>query len=140
MTPNGPGHGAKLPRKQSDAIAALLSCGTVDRAARAAGVSARTLLRWMRLPEFRAEYQAARRQALEAAIGVVQAATSSAVGVLVEVMEDAHAPASTRIAAARMVIETSLRGVEALEYEERLSRLERALEDRQRGALRRWGA
>jgi hypothetical protein len=41
------GHGAKFGRKREEAIAALLSQRSVDDAARAVGVSTRTLLRWL---------------------------------------------------------------------------------------------
>ena len=48
------GHGQKLGRKKEAAIAALLTNRSVDEAARAAGVGATTLWRWLKLPEFQA--------------------------------------------------------------------------------------
>jgi hypothetical protein len=45
-----------LGRKQEDAIAALLTQRNVEEAARAAGIGVRTLLRWLKLPEFQAAY------------------------------------------------------------------------------------
>ena len=39
------GHGAKFGRKKEDAIVALLTTRTVEEAARAVGVSTKTLLR-----------------------------------------------------------------------------------------------
>ncbi|MBI3909994.1 MAG: hypothetical protein HY320_03565 [Armatimonadetes bacterium] len=59
------GHGAKLPRKREQAIAALLAEPTVGAAAGAAGVGYATLRRWLALPEFDAEYRAARLEAVE---------------------------------------------------------------------------
>jgi hypothetical protein len=44
--------GVKFGRKMEDAIAALLSQRNVDEAARTAGIGTRTLLRWMKDPEF----------------------------------------------------------------------------------------
>jgi hypothetical protein len=44
------GHGEKLGRKQEEAIAALLWRRNIDEAARVAGVGARTLLQWLKLP------------------------------------------------------------------------------------------
>ena len=51
------GHGEKLGRKQEEAIAALLSQRNIEEAARAAGVGTRTLIRWLKLPEFGKEYE-----------------------------------------------------------------------------------
>jgi transposase-like protein len=51
------GHGEKLGRKQEEAIAALLSQRNIEEAARAAGVGTRTLIRWLKLPEFGKEYR-----------------------------------------------------------------------------------
>ena len=55
--------GSTLGRKQEDAIAALLTQRNVEEAARAAGIGVRTLLRWLKLPEFQSAYRQARRDA-----------------------------------------------------------------------------
>src|SRR5260370_41508656 len=57
------GHGEKFGRKKEDAIAALLSQPSVEQAARVAGVGTRTLVRWLQVPEFKAAYHKARRDA-----------------------------------------------------------------------------
>jgi hypothetical protein len=54
------GHGSKLDRKQEEAIAALLTHRNIEEAAGAAGIGARTLLRWLKIPEFQAAYRQAR--------------------------------------------------------------------------------
>jgi transposase-like protein len=54
------GHGAKFGRKKEEAIIALLTQRNVDEAARSIGVAHKTLLRWMKEPEFAEAYQAAR--------------------------------------------------------------------------------
>jgi transposase-like protein len=51
------GHGAKFGRKHEEAIAALLSQRNVDEAARVVGVDPKTLLRWLKMPEFQAAYR-----------------------------------------------------------------------------------
>ena len=50
------GHGAKFARKMEAAIAALVSRPSIEDAARTAGVAEKTLRRWMREPQFNAEY------------------------------------------------------------------------------------
>jgi hypothetical protein len=59
------GHGTKLGCKQEEAIAALVSQGKIKDAARVAEVGARTLLRWLKLPEFAKGYRQARREAVQ---------------------------------------------------------------------------
>jgi transposase-like protein len=53
------GHGAKFARKKEEAVAALLSQRNVEEAARVVGIDAKTLLRWMKEPEFDAAYRVA---------------------------------------------------------------------------------
>ena len=76
------GHGAKFGRKKEEAIAALLTHRNVEEAARAIGVGAKTLLRWMKLPEFQVAYREARRDAFGKSIARLQQATSAAVTTL----------------------------------------------------------
>ena len=45
-------HKSMLGRKQEETIAALLSQRNLEEAAKAAGISQRTLRRWLKLPEF----------------------------------------------------------------------------------------
>jgi hypothetical protein len=66
------GHGAKFDQKMEQAIAALLSHGNVEPAAREVSVIVTTLLRWMKVPEFRAALQKARRTVASHALGRLQ--------------------------------------------------------------------
>lgn len=67
------GHGAKIGRKQEEAIAALLTQRNIEEAARAAGIGTRTLIRWLKLPEFGKESQGAPRSC--STIGCADAAS-----------------------------------------------------------------
>ena len=118
--------GSILGRKQEDAIAALLIHRNIDEAARAAGIGARTLLRWMKLPEFQMAYREARRQAFGQAIARLQQASSAAVSVLHKVMVDAGTPPSTKVRAADSVLNHTIKGIEAEDILERLAALEQA--------------
>ena len=122
----GTGHGEKLNRKQEMAIVALIAQPTIPAAASVAGVADVTLWRWLQRPDFVRAYRDARRQVVEQALGEVQAATSDAVRVLREVMTDTTVPAASRVAAARVVLDTALRGVELLDLEARIADLETA--------------
>ena len=87
-----------------DAIAALLSQRNVDEAARSAGVGTRTLLRWMKDPEFDAAYRAAKRAVFGQAIARLQQASGAAVTTLLKIMFDAGAPAAACLTAADVVL------------------------------------
>jgi predicted transcriptional regulator len=115
----------KLRGKQAAAIAALLSQRTIAEAAHQVGMGERTLLRWLQEDcAFQAVYRMARRHVVQHAIARVQQATSIAVETLGAVMQDPTAAASARVSAAKVVLETALRGVELEDLEARIAMLE----------------
>jgi hypothetical protein len=122
------GHGAKFGRKREGAIAALLSQRNVEEAARVAGIGANTLWRWLRLPEFRAAYRLARREAFAQSVARLQQAATAAVSTLLKVMVDPNAPAASRVRAAGWVLEHAARAIEVDDIEARVAELERAAE------------
>ena len=119
--------GVKFGRKMEDAIAALLSQRNVDEAARTAGIGTRTLLRWMKEPEFQTAYREARRAAFGQSVARLQQASSAAVSTLLKVMVDANAPASTRVRAADSVLDHAAKAIEIEDIEFRVTELERSL-------------
>jgi len=120
------GHGAKLGRKQEEAIAALLSQRSIEDAARTCSVGARTLIRWLKLPEFNAAYRDARRAAVSQSVARLQQATGAAVSTLLKVIVDPNTPASTKVRAADSVLDHSAKAIEIEDLEVRLTELERA--------------
>jgi len=88
------GHGEKLGHKQEEAIAALLTQRNTEEAARAVGVAPKTLLRWMKLPDFQRAYRQARWAAFGQSVARLQQATSAAVS---NVTESDGGPEHTRI-------------------------------------------
>ena len=120
------GHGAKLGRKQEEVIAALLSQRNVEEAARSAGVGVRTLLRWMKIPEFNAAYREARRAAFSQSVARLQQASGAAVSTLLKIMVDPNAPASTRVRAADSVLDHGAKAIELEDIEVRVAALEQA--------------
>ena len=129
----------KLTPKQERALVALLDCGEIKGAAKVAGVGEVTLWRWLQLPAFQSRYRAARRQLVETAIAQLQSDCTIAVRVLREVAEDKEAPASSRVAAAKTIIEQSISAIELTDLQERLERLEQVLESQGKGKAKRWG-
>jgi hypothetical protein len=120
------GHGTKLGRKQEEAIAALLSHRNVEEAANAVGIGVRSLLRWMKLPEFRTAYLQARREAVHQAVARLQQATGVASLTMLKLMTDPSVPAAVRLRAADCVFAHAIKGVELEDLEVRLTELERA--------------
>jgi uncharacterized protein (DUF1778 family) len=106
-------------------IAALLSHGNHEEAARAAGVSRRTLNRYQKVPEFRVAYLEARRAVMFQANARLQQAASAAVSTLVKVMVDPSTPAAARVRAADCILARANQGLENEDYDLRIAALER---------------
>ena len=126
------GHGEKLGRKQEDAIAALLSQRNIEEAARAAGVGTRTLIRWLKLPEFGKEYRKARREAVHQSVARLQQATGAAATIVLKLMTDPNVPAAVKLRAAECVFDRAFKGVELEDIEARVAALEGAAKANQR--------
>ena len=122
------GHGAKFERKKEEAIAALLTQRNVEEAARAVGIDAKTLLRWMKEPQFDAEYRAARRAAFGQSVARLQQMSVAAASTLGKVMVDPSTPASTKVRAADSVLAHAAKAIELEDIEAHVAELERAVE------------
>src|SRR5215472_4930350 len=122
------GHGSKFGRKMEGAIAALLTQRNVEEAAKAAGISTRTLLRWMKEPEFQKAYREARRSAFSQAVAKLQQGATAASTTLLKIMLDPNTPASVRVRAAEAVMSYSSKAIEIEDVEARVTELERAAE------------
>ena len=92
-----------LRAEAADAIAALLSQRSIDEASRVCGVGARTLIRWLKLPDFAQEYGKARGEAVQQAVARMQQATGAAGTVALKLMTDPNIPADVRLRAAEFV-------------------------------------
>jgi transposase-like protein len=122
------GHGTKFDRKKEEAIAALLTQRNTDEAARSIGISPATLFRWMKEPEFDKEFHKAQRAAFRQTIARLQYASGAAASVMLKMMMDPGAPASTRVRAAESVLNHTMKAIELDEIEARLAELERSAE------------
>ena len=104
----------------------MLSQRNVEDAARTAGIGTRTLLRWLKLPEFQTAYREARRQAFGQAIARLQQATSAAATTLLKTMVDHATPASVRVRAADSIFNHAAKAIEIEDIEARVAALEQA--------------
>lgn len=111
--------------KQKRALAALLSAPTKREAALIAGISYPTLRRWITQDaDFRREYEAELAALLECAAAQVRHGMLDAITTLRRIVADDEAPQSTRVAASKVILDSGLRLVEAVDFEARLSALE----------------
>jgi hypothetical protein len=112
----------QLPRKKEKAIAALLSTGTIEQAARQAGVCEKTLRNWLAQADFAAAYRGAREQVVEQAVAVLQQASIHAVAALHRNLSCGR-PAC-EISAANSLLAHSIRAIETFDVLSRLAALE----------------
>ena len=112
----------KLSHKQEQTIAALLSEATITAAAEKVGVAEVTVHRWLKLPHFLAAYREARRQAVEKGIAQLQQATWAASSTLIRLLGSGSD--SVRLRAAQTILDQANKGIELLDFEERLAALE----------------
>ena len=125
--------GSTLGRKQEEAIAALLTQRNLEEAARAAGIGTRTMLRWLKLPEFQTAYREARRAAFGQAISRLQQGTSAAATTLLKVLIDPNTPASVKVRAAEAIFHHSAKAIEIEDIEARVAALEQAADVKKPG-------
>jgi hypothetical protein len=104
---HGIGHDAtaELTPRQQEAIAALLTCASVQAAASSVQIGRTTLYRWLKDETFLTAYQEARRQATAWVPGRLQRLVEKAVHTLEHILDDLEAPAPARVSAARTVLE-----------------------------------
>jgi hypothetical protein len=120
----------KLGAKQDAAVLALLASRNVEEAAKSAGVTPRTLYRWMKEPAFDSAYRAAKREAYGQAIARLHQMTSAAVTTLGKVMVDPATPPATKVRAADSILSHTAKAIEIEDIEARVSELERVQADR----------
>lgn len=113
-----------LSRRQETAISALLSQPTIKEAATIAKIGESTIWRWLQNEEFHAAYMQARRESVKQSIARLQSYTSAAVDTLHEVMTDKSAKDFARVAAAKAILDYSLKAVEIEDLATRLAELE----------------
>ncbi len=124
------GHGDKLSRHAERAVAALLEHPTLAEASQASGISKRSLMRWLQREDFQERYRAAQRAVVDSSIAELQSATKEAVKTLRRNLTCGNAFAENT--AATTILAQSLKAVEMQELQERISRLEQMLEEKEK--------
>jgi len=125
------GHGEKLTRKAEQAIAALLEHPTMAEAAKASGVSERSLWRWLQRDDFQKRYREAQRAVVDSAITRLQAATVKAVETLERNLSCGNFFAEN--AAAQAILTHSFKAIEVRELQEQIDEIKTLLATRGSG-------
>lgn len=110
------------------AIDCLLATGDQQQAAAAAGVTDRTIRRWVLEPAFAAALQTAQDQQLDRVTGDLVRAAGGAVALLEATINNTDAALGLRLQAARTLLDAALRWRELRAIEQRLAALEAAAE------------
>jgi len=116
-----------LSHRQIRAIETLLAEPTIAVASQAAGISERTLFRWLNSPDFAAAYKKARERLLEDAVATLQRASADAAKCLHEIVQDKAVSVYARLAAAKSILELAFKARD-LEIDERLQAIEAFLQ------------
>ena len=111
--------------RQSIAIERLLNGGTVQGAADAAGVSRKTVYKWLSIPAFQEAINSAQAEAMARLSRALIALGGSAIETLGETMSDKTQPPAVRVRAADIVTGRLLTMRESVEFEARLAELEK---------------
>ena len=109
--------------KKSKAIVALLSGKTNSQAAQSAGVTERTIYRWLSDPSFRSELSEAERQMIESATRQMSSLQEKAINVLDQLLESQDVSPQIRLSTAKSILRLSL-GYRDRNIERRLHVLE----------------
>ena len=105
-------------------LAALLTSTTRKEAAKKAKISERAIYNLLQDPDFARRYDEARRELVKNATAQLQTGLSPAIGTLHDVVKDEKADPRVRIAAARAMLEYSLKYSELTDVYARLDRLD----------------
>lgn len=111
--------------KQEQALAALMANPTIREASKASGIPERTLWRYLKQQDFSGRLEAEKGKLISVASDRLKSKLDAATRAIADVMEDADAPPQTRINAAKIILEFSLKYAEMSDVIHRLDELER---------------
>jgi transposase-like protein len=123
------GHGEKRSRKQEMAILYLMTEKTVGDAAKRAGITERTLWRWMQDDNFQKAYSKAKSDVVGHATARLRQSMTIAVDTLAELCRNKHTPAIARANAARAILEFAFKAHQDEDLQARIERLEDVMGD-----------
>lgn len=119
----------KVTQKQTLAIGTLLTTGDVTKAAEAAGVTRKTVHKWLNLPAFSTELEKAESKAFSDATRRLSGLLGRSVEELEKLLLTGDLSVPDRIRTIRTVLDLYPRLRETASFDDRMSRLEEAIQD-----------
>lgn len=116
-----------LSLRQTKALEALLVCPSKADAAFTAGISPRTLTKYLADPEFKTAYKDAIAEVVGDATRKAQLSISPAIDALRAIVEDENEQSSIRVSASRALLEFGLKYTEFTDVLSALRDIERGL-------------
>jgi hypothetical protein len=110
--------------QRTRAVAALLSCPTIESAASATGISSRTLQRYLSDPAFQSMLHDAAQSLLEHTARHLVGLSACAASTLDQVMSDPVTPAGVRARASDLILSNALKMQETVTLAQRVRKLE----------------
>ncbi len=117
---------SKLTKRQCQALPHILSSPTYEEAARRAQVSSKQIHEWLKDPVFREELKKQRDSVFCDALSYLKSRTQKAVQTIVALLEDEDP--RIRLSASEKILATVFKATEFLDFEERISVLEKLAE------------
>ena len=117
--------GEKVSREA--AVTALITNPTIKGAASECGIAEKTLHAWLKEPDFASKVREAQAEITRATMGRVLSTVGAAIDTLAEVMAYKDSGPGPRVAAAKALLEHSLKVYELEAVQQRLDALERRL-------------
>jgi transposase-like protein len=115
----------RLTARQSRVLQVLVGGGGVSDAAKATGASRQAIYNWQLLPQFQDALRQAERESVEMLSRSLVSLGLLARQALRDALEDKQTPAAVKIRASDIVLGRLLQLLEMVEFEARLSELER---------------
>ena len=118
----------ELSAQQRQVLVSLLGGVPIVRAAEAAEVDPSSVYRWLKQASFAEALREGRRQVAQQGLAQLQGLVADAVTLVREILNDKTKSANTRLRAAELVVNTTLKYLELDDLERRLRELEAMLE------------
>lgn len=112
-------------------ISALLTSDTQKEASAKAGISDRTLRKYLSNPAFNNEYQRRKRKVLDDATRQIQTCLKTAINALKEIVTNKDSSDGAKISASRALLEYGLRFTDITDIMSRLEALEQTFDGEQ---------
>lgn len=116
----------KLTRRQLHVLPYLLSCPTVELAAKQSGVSAKQIFQWLNQPLFRGDLESRKNEAVNEAVDRLKLTASKACDTLIYLLDNAQSDSIKHRVAVDM-LNMTLKFMEFRDVEQRLRKLEETI-------------